>query len=210
MDRAAANKMASSQSSTSTTRSISMGTPSGRLVTPTAERACTPRSPKTSPSKFEHPLRTDGSAVNESGQAMYPLTLTTRFTLSRSPTTPFSEAMSLRPEKKYARKDERRNRTCGFDVRESALKACDFCEIARLLRRELDTDPSRMQRLHVLLEGQMTRRVDPVPLLDRQGVRAHGLRQRGEGVTKLLDARLRVNGAAREADGWQQGWATHV
>ena len=51
------------------------------------DRACRPRSPKTSTSRSEQPLITAGGDVNSGSALTMPSTLTTRVTLSRSPMT---------------------------------------------------------------------------------------------------------------------------
>ena len=63
---------------TSTTSSTSTGTSSGSAATPTADRACLPASPNTSPSSSEAPLATLGCAVKSGVDATKTTTLTTR------------------------------------------------------------------------------------------------------------------------------------
>ncbi len=78
--------------------STSTGASSGSTATPTAERACTPASPKAVPRSSEAPLTTPGWPVKDGSLATKPTTLTTRVTLSRSPTTDFTAAMALRAQ----------------------------------------------------------------------------------------------------------------
>lgn len=72
-------------SSISTMASISTDTPSGRALVPTADLACVPFSPNTSPRRLEHPLITMGCSVKPSTQLTKPTSFTIRLTRSRSP-----------------------------------------------------------------------------------------------------------------------------
>src|SRR5581483_1527463 len=76
------------QASTSTTMSISTGTFAGRLPAPAAVRACLPTSgPNTSTSRSEAPFITCGCCVKVGLAFTRPVTLTTRLTRSRLPTS---------------------------------------------------------------------------------------------------------------------------
>src|SRR4029079_2420021 len=98
LDGEVPNLTAHAQSWTETMISTSTGASSGRTATPTAERAWTPASPKALPSSSEAPLMTPGWPVNDGSLATKPTTLTTRVTLSRSPTTDFPAAIAWRAQ----------------------------------------------------------------------------------------------------------------
>src|SRR5262249_22852646 len=65
--------------------SISTAIPPGRLAMPTALRAPTPASPKTSRNRSEQPLMTCGCSVNSGVAFTMPSTLTIRTTKSSEP-----------------------------------------------------------------------------------------------------------------------------
>src|SRR6185503_12318535 len=83
--------------STSTMHSISTGMPIGSEPMPTAERACLPLSPSTSTNRSEQPLITFGWSVNSGTAFTMPSTFTTRFTLSRLPSSVRITASRSRP-----------------------------------------------------------------------------------------------------------------
>src|SRR5215210_1616033 len=72
--RANSNLQASSDERT--TSSTSTGASSGNSATPTAERACRPASPKTSPMSSDAPSSTPGWPLNPGAEATKPVTLT--------------------------------------------------------------------------------------------------------------------------------------
>ncbi len=84
------------QSVSSTTNSTSTGASSGRTATPTALRAWTPASPKTSPTSVEAPFATAGCPVNDGSDATKTVTFTTRATRSSDPATDWTAARALR------------------------------------------------------------------------------------------------------------------
>src|SRR5690349_2974440 len=82
----------------STWISTSTGASSGSTATPTALRAWTPLSPRTSPSSSLAPLITAGWPVKSVAEATKPTTLTTRAIRSRSPATDFTAARAFRAQ----------------------------------------------------------------------------------------------------------------
>ena len=77
--------------------SISTGMPLGSDPTPTAERACRPRSPNTSTSRSEQPLITLGWSPNSGTAFTIPSSFTTRLTRSRLPSSVRITASSASP-----------------------------------------------------------------------------------------------------------------
>src|SRR6266567_1093423 len=89
---------------TSKTASISTATLRGSEEVPTAALACRPASPNTSTKRSEAPLTTSGCCVNPGAALTKPVTLTTRLTRSRSPSSAMAAcAMTLRPASRAAR-----------------------------------------------------------------------------------------------------------
>src|SRR5262249_41882870 len=85
------------EETTSTIASISTGIPIGSEPMPTAERACLPASPSTSTKRSEQPLMTLGWSANSGTAFTMPSTFTTRFTLSRLPSSWRITASRSRP-----------------------------------------------------------------------------------------------------------------
>src|SRR5699024_8841609 len=83
------------QSVSLTVTSTSTGEPSGRTATPTAERACLPASPKTSPRNSLAPLMTPGWPVKSGALETNPVTFTTCSMRSRSPISALIAASAL-------------------------------------------------------------------------------------------------------------------
>src|SRR5690606_2719838 len=79
----------------STWISTSTGASSGSTATPTALRAWTPLSPRTSASSSLAPLMTPGWPVKSGAEATKPTTFTTRATRSRSPATDLTAARAF-------------------------------------------------------------------------------------------------------------------
>ena len=88
---------------------------------PTAERACRPRSPKTSTNRSEQPLMTSGCWPNSGVALTMPSTLTMRFTRSRSPSSAFITAIRLSP-------------VAGMDIGRSMADRAPPCRPARACR----------------------------------------------------------------------------
>ena len=77
--------------------STSTGEFRGSSETPTAERACAPLSPNTSPNSSEAPLMTPGCPSKSLADATNPTTLTTRTTASM-PTRACTAASAFNPQ----------------------------------------------------------------------------------------------------------------
>ena len=71
--------------------------PKGSSPIPTAERAWRPLSPNTSTIRSENPLITLGCSPKPSAEFTMPSTFTTRFTLSRLPSSERVEPRRLMP-----------------------------------------------------------------------------------------------------------------
>src|ERR1700722_15835782 len=88
---------------TSNTASTSTATLPGSAAMPTAERACLPASPNTSPISSEHPFTTCGWSVKSGVELTKPTSLTQRTTRSRSsPSAAFTCVNRLRPHSRAA------------------------------------------------------------------------------------------------------------